>query len=77
MDASSCPYLAWPGAHRYTLRAELGSDSRKRVQVQAVQLRESEQRFRHFAQHDPLTGLASRLVLEDQLRNAAESVRRH
>ncbi|MGA2652878.1 MAG: GGDEF domain-containing protein [Terracidiphilus sp.] len=50
---------------------------RKRVQLQAVQLRESEQRFRHLAQHDRLTGLASRLVLEDRLRDAIESVRRH
>lgn len=50
---------------------------RKRVQVQAVQLRESEERFRHLAQHDTLTGLASRLVLEDRLRDALESVRRH
>jgi diguanylate cyclase (GGDEF)-like protein len=50
---------------------------RKRVQAQTVALRESEQRFRHLAQHDSLTGLASRLVLEDRLKDAVENIRRH
>ena len=50
---------------------------RKRVELQANQLRDSEQRFRHLAQHDSLTGLASRLVLKDRLNDAIESARRH
>jgi diguanylate cyclase (GGDEF)-like protein len=50
---------------------------RKRIELQANQLRESEQRFRHQAQHDSLTGLASRLVLEDRMKVAIESARRH
>jgi diguanylate cyclase (GGDEF)-like protein len=50
---------------------------RKRVEVQANQLRESEQRFRHLAEHDSLTGLASRVVLEDRLEDAVESIRRN
>jgi len=40
---------------------------RKRVEMQADALRQSEKRFRHLAEHDTLTGLASRLVLKDQL----------
>jgi diguanylate cyclase (GGDEF)-like protein len=50
---------------------------RRRVELQANLLRESEQRFRHLAQHDALTGLASRVVLKDRLKDAIESVRRH
>jgi len=50
---------------------------RKRVQVQAALLRESEQKFRHLAQHDSLTSLASRVVLEDRLKDAVESIDRH
>jgi diguanylate cyclase (GGDEF)-like protein len=50
---------------------------RKRVELQADQLRVSEQMFRHLAQHDSLTGLASRAVLEDRLKYAMESIRRN
>ena len=50
---------------------------RRRVELQADQLRESEQRFRHLAQHDTLTGLATRLVLEDRMKDAMENAHRH
>ena len=40
-------------------------------------LRESEQRFRHMALHDSLTGLATRLLLHDRLNTAVESANRH
>ena len=50
---------------------------RKRVEEQARQLRESESRFRHMALHDALTGLASRLLLDDRLTAAIEAARRH
>ena len=50
---------------------------RRRIELQANLLRESEQKFRHLAQHDTLTGLASRLVLEDRLKESLESARRH
>jgi diguanylate cyclase (GGDEF)-like protein len=50
---------------------------RRRVELQADQLRESEQRFRHLAQHDSLTGLPSRVVLEDRLKDAIENARRN
>jgi diguanylate cyclase (GGDEF)-like protein len=43
---------------------------RKRVEDQADLLRISEQRFRHLAQHDSLTGLATRVVLHDRLIEA-------
>jgi diguanylate cyclase (GGDEF)-like protein len=49
---------------------------RRRVELQASQLRDSEQRFRHLAQHDTLTGLATRLVLRDRLNDAVEIARR-
>jgi diguanylate cyclase (GGDEF)-like protein len=49
---------------------------RRRVGLQADQLRESEQRFRHLAQHDSLTGLGSRLVLNDRLKEAIERAKR-
>ena len=39
-------------------------------------LRESEERFRYLALHDPLTGLATRLLLYDRLDFALESARR-
>jgi diguanylate cyclase (GGDEF)-like protein len=50
---------------------------RRRIELQANLLRDSEQRFRHLAQHDTLTGLASRLVLEDRLKEAIHHARRH
>jgi diguanylate cyclase (GGDEF)-like protein len=50
---------------------------RRRVQQQASLLRDSEERFRHMALHDSLTGLATRLLLQDRLGVAFESARRH
>jgi diguanylate cyclase (GGDEF)-like protein len=40
-------------------------------------IRESEERFRHMALHDALTGLATRLLLEDRLNAAVETAKRH
>jgi diguanylate cyclase (GGDEF)-like protein len=50
---------------------------RKRVAEQTVLLRKSEERFRHMALHDALTGLATRLLLDDRLTAAVEDARRH
>ena len=47
------------------------------VMVLRKRIRESEERFRHMAQHDALTGLATRLVLQDRLNVALEAARRH
>jgi diguanylate cyclase (GGDEF)-like protein len=47
------------------------------LQEQTVLLRESEERFRHLALHDGLTGLATRLLLQDRIDVAMESARRH
>jgi diguanylate cyclase (GGDEF)-like protein len=49
---------------------------RRRVQGQANLLRESEERFRYMAQHDALTGLANRPVLEDRLNVALQAAKR-
>jgi diguanylate cyclase (GGDEF)-like protein len=50
---------------------------RRRIELQANLLRESEQRYRHLAQHDSLTGLATRTVLEDRMKDAMETAHRH
>jgi diguanylate cyclase (GGDEF)-like protein len=50
---------------------------RRRVEEQTILLRESESRFRHLALHDALTGLATRLLLDDRLTAAVEASRRH
>jgi diguanylate cyclase (GGDEF)-like protein len=47
------------------------------LREQTQQLRESEERFRHMALHDNLTGLATRLLLQDRMDVAMESARRH
>jgi diguanylate cyclase (GGDEF)-like protein len=47
------------------------------VVVLRKRIRESEERFRHMAQHDALTGLATRLVLQDRLSVALEAAKRH
>jgi diguanylate cyclase (GGDEF)-like protein len=47
------------------------------VMVLRRRIRESEERFRHVAQHDALTGLATRLVLQDRLTVALEAAKRH
>ena len=47
------------------------------LRQQADRLRESEQRYRHMAQHDALTGLATRLVLQDRLSQALETAKRN
>ena len=46
------------------------------VVVLRRRIRESEERFRHMAQHDALTGLATRLVLQDRLTVALEAAKR-
>jgi len=50
---------------------------KRRVRQQTVLLRESEERFRHMALHDALTGLATRLLLQDRLDTALEAANRH
>jgi len=50
---------------------------RKHVLQQTILLRESEERFRHMALHDALTGLATRLLLDDRLTSAVEAAKRH
>ena len=49
--------------------AELRRDIHRREQVEA-QLRDSEEQLRHLAFHDPLTGLANRMLFYDRLTHA-------
>jgi len=49
----------------------------KLLRDQTELLRESENRFRHLALHDGLTGVATRLLLQDRMGVAVESARRH
>jgi diguanylate cyclase (GGDEF)-like protein len=50
---------------------------RRHLQEHANLLRESEGRFRHMALHDSLTGLATRVLLDDRLNTAIETATRH
>lgn len=50
---------------------------RRQVARQTELLRESEEHFRHMALHDSLTGLATRLLLQDRLNAAVETANRH
>jgi len=50
---------------------------RRQVARQTGLLRKSEERFRHLALHDPLTGVATRLLLTDHLNIAVEIANRH
>jgi diguanylate cyclase (GGDEF)-like protein len=50
---------------------------RKRVEEQTNLIRRSEERFRHMALHDALTGLAARPLLQDRLNVGVEAAKRH
>ena len=77
----------WTPGHAFVLLAAAGLVTlavfvwvvalRRRVAHQTRLLRDSEERFRHMALHDSLTGLATRLLLKDRLNVALDSNRRH
>jgi diguanylate cyclase (GGDEF)-like protein len=49
---------------------------RRRVKQQTLLIRRSEERFRHLAEYDALTGLTSRTLLHDRLTSELELARR-
>ena len=49
---------------------------RRRVQQQTLLIRRSEERFRHLAERDSLTGLSSRALLHERLNRELEAARR-
>jgi diguanylate cyclase (GGDEF)-like protein len=49
---------------------------RRQVKQQTLLVRQSEERFRHLAEHDTLTGLTSRSLLHDRLTSELEAARR-
>lgn len=49
---------------------------RHRVDQQTRALRESEERLRHLSEHDALTGLPNRLLLDDRLQTGIERAKR-
>jgi diguanylate cyclase (GGDEF)-like protein len=49
---------------------------RRRVAQQTQALRSSEQRLRHLSEHDALTGLPNRLLLNDRLQSSLKRARR-
>jgi diguanylate cyclase (GGDEF)-like protein len=48
----------------------------RRVKQQSLLVAQGEERFRHLAEHDSLTGLTSRAAMHDRLKSALELARR-
>jgi len=60
----------------HTLAQQVAQRTRE-LEASNKRLQESEQRLRHLAHHDPLTGLANRLLLDDRIGQAITRSKRH
>ena len=65
------------GAQDYILKNECSGRLLKRVIHYAIERKTVEERFRHLATHDPLTGLPNRLLFYDRLGQALHHAERN
>ncbi len=56
---------------------KLLEDLEERVAERTAQLQENEERLKHLAHHDPLTGLPNRLLFEDRLNQVIVKAKRN
>jgi diguanylate cyclase (GGDEF)-like protein len=79
LDAESIQH----GAQGYLVKGEVGASMVARTLRQAIErarmieeLKAAREAARHLATHDPLTGIANRLLLDDRVRHAVAHARR-
>ena len=58
------------GAQDYIIKSECTGPLLKRIMHFAIERKTVEERFKHLAMHDPLTGLPNRILLYDRLSRA-------
>lgn len=64
------------GAQDYLLKGQLETTSLRRAIRYAIQRKQSEERLRHMAHYDQLTGLGNRLLLSERLSSALQRATR-
>ncbi len=64
------------GAQDYIPKSECNPQFLRRIIHYAIERKQAEERLRHLAMHDPLTGLANRALLYDRLARALQRSQR-